>query len=250
MTHDTETLHLIRIQLDAFQVYDLGRRRRLPINRSDIGYLLHCYLNELFGGCMPGPFAVVSMENRWVTLLCYGSQGAEELRSLAWKTAAESIRAGVLWNTFASKKIPGQWRENQLLNFEARVCPVIRKAGSGEKHRKGAEVDVFLAKCWEAGDPSVHVDRYTVYQDWFMKQVESGGVDVRNVRVKAFRRSRLLRRNHEPTRKSHFLERPDVTITGGVLVNDSKRFMELLKRGVGRHRNFGFGMLLLKPGGG
>ena len=36
-------------------------------------------------------------------------------------------------------------------------------------------------------------------------------------------------------------------MTGELEVGDSERFLHLLARGVGRHRTFGFGMLLLRP---
>ena len=44
-----------------------------------------------------------------------------------------------------------------------------------------------------------------------------------------------------------FSRRPDVTFRGTLQVTDPDRFHALLARGVGRHRAFGFGMLLLRP---
>ena len=40
---------------------------------------------------------------------------------------------------------------------------------------------------------------------------------------------------------------PDATLQGTLAVVDSGAFQALLARGVGRHRAFGFGMLLLRP---
>ncbi|MEE8524028.1 MAG: type I-E CRISPR-associated protein Cas6/Cse3/CasE [Thermoanaerobaculia bacterium] len=44
-------------------------------------------------------------------------------------------------------------------------------------------------------------------------------------------------------------ERPDALLTGTLEVTDPDAFATLLARGVGRHRAFGFGMLLLRPPG-
>jgi CRISPR system Cascade subunit CasE len=41
--------------------------------------------------------------------------------------------------------------------------------------------------------------------------------------------------------------RRDVTFEGELQVADAAAFAALLARGVGRHRAFGFGMLLLRP---
>jgi CRISPR system Cascade subunit CasE len=249
MTIDNHELYLIRVQLDAFNVYNLGRKRSLPLNRSDIGYLLHCYLKELFGENAPSPFSVVSTEGRWITLLGYGPLSAENLQIAAHQKANEQVYSGCRWDNFAGKTVPCSWGSKQQIDFEVRICPVVRKAGESSRHRKGAEVDAFLAQCWKVDNPSVFVDRYAVYRDWFLKQIESnGGAFITRLSVKSFKRSLLLRRDHEQTRRSHVLEKPDVTITGSLIVTDSVNFCHLVKRGIGRHRNFGFGMLLLKPG--
>jgi CRISPR system Cascade subunit CasE len=44
-------------------------------------------------------------------------------------------------------------------------------------------------------------------------------------------------------------EKPDVTLRGRLSITDSAAFADLLRRGVGRHKAFGFGMLLLRPPG-
>ncbi|WP_083761830.1 type I-E CRISPR-associated protein Cas6/Cse3/CasE [Alkalilimnicola ehrlichii MLHE-1] len=49
-----------------------------------------------------------------------------------------------------------------------------------------------------------------------------------------------------PTGKTR-LVRPDALVTGRLTVRDPDTFATLVARGVGRHRAFGFGMLLLRP---
>jgi CRISPR system Cascade subunit CasE len=43
------------------------------------------------------------------------------------------------------------------------------------------------------------------------------------------------------------IERPNAVLEGHLMVRDPVAFRALLARGVGRHRAFGFGMLLLRP---
>ena len=57
-----------------------------------------------------------------------------------------------------------------------------------------------------------------------------------------------LRQTHSGQNRSHRgVERPDALFTGEITVADPEAFCRLLARGVGRHRAFGFGMLLLRP---
>jgi CRISPR system Cascade subunit CasE len=57
-----------------------------------------------------------------------------------------------------------------------------------------------------------------------------------------------LRRTQGPNRRARpGLRKPDVTFRGMLEVVEPGAFEALLRRGVGRHRAFGFGMLLLRP---
>ena len=139
------------------------------------------------------------------------------------------------------------------LAFELRACPVVRMARDGPHHRRGAEVDAFLAACWR--DPEADVDRAEVYRAWLERQIEGppdsplpwhGGALLRDLSLSRFRRTRLFRRSQGQHRTGRACERPDATFRGTVEVTDGERFGRLVARGVGRHRAFGFGMLLLR----
>jgi len=67
-----------------------------------------------------------------------------------------------------------------------------------------------------------------------------------DVKIASFQRERLSRRTHETDRRAHSVERPDVAFEGTLEVTDANAFDALLRRGIGRHRAFGFGMLLLR----
>ena len=65
----------------------------------------------------------------------------------------------------------------------------------------------------------------------------------------AFGREHLLRRDHLTKRKSHRIEKPSATFKGVLEVTEPARFAGLMQRGIGRHRAFGFGMILLRNEG-
>jgi CRISPR system Cascade subunit CasE len=60
----------------------------------------------------------------------------------------------------------------------------------------------------------------------------------------AFQRVQSFRKLH-----SRYCEGPDAVMRGNLIVSDPAAFAQLLARGIGRHRAYGFGMLLLRPPG-
>lgn len=65
-----------------------------------------------------------------------------------------------------------------------------------------------------------------------------------------FSLSTVVRRSalqNEGGRPKTPVQGPDAVFTGVLQVQDPTAFAALVARGIGRHRAFGFGMLLLKP---
>jgi len=68
------------------------------------------------------------------------------------------------------------------------------------------------------------------------------------LRLIGFRRVRSQRNARVGGKvKQRGVERPDALFTGELTIRDAEAFARLLARGIGRHRAFGFGMLLLRP---
>ncbi|OPL19201.1 MAG: CRISPR-associated protein Cse3 [Candidatus Aegiribacteria sp. MLS_C] len=244
----TDRLHMVSAELAMDSMLALARRRRLPLRETDTGYFVHIQLKELFGENAPEPFAVRENHGRMLRVLGYSSLDSTALKEQAEKYADPSVYASCDWRSLASKPMPADWIEGQQFGFELRACPVVRMALDSEKHRKGAEVDVFLRRCWEVADPGKRVERGEVYREWLASHLDrNGGAKLVDFRMTGFIRQKLLRRRHVSDRRSCSIERPDATFRGVLEVDDPESFAELMKRGIGRHRAFGFGMLLLKP---
>jgi CRISPR system Cascade subunit CasE len=107
------------------------------------------------------------------------------------------------------------------------------------------EIDAFLHRVHGAGKGAV-VDREAVYREWFAAQLarEPGACRLDEARLVEFRRERMRRRSGDGSAR---IERPNAVLEGMLTVGDSEAFARLLARGIGRHRAFGFGMLLLRP---
>jgi CRISPR system Cascade subunit CasE len=132
--------------------------------------------------------------------------------------------------------------------FETRARPVIRTTRN-DPDGPGREIDIFAATAKKDGPEP---DREAVYAAWLVRAIDrTGGARVLPgaLAIKAMKRTRLYTGdNHRPGGMAR-VEGPDVIATGVLEVCDPLRFAALVARGLGRHRAFGFGMLLLAPGG-
>ncbi|MBD3347949.1 MAG: type I-E CRISPR-associated protein Cas6/Cse3/CasE [Candidatus Eisenbacteria bacterium] len=240
-------LYMLRCRLETPRLLEIGKRHRLPLQHVDTGYLVHCVLAGLFGDDAPNPFHVEGQPGRFVTVLAYGSVPEDTLRDRARAFADPGVHASLDWDSLAQKPMPVRWEVGTRVSFRLRACPVKRMSSPGKLHRKGAEVDAFLVRCREVG-PDVVVEREHVYLEWFRGQLERrGGAKLVRGGLEAFKRVRLVRRSGGERRCAHTVERPDALLRGLLEITDGRAFCRLLADGIGRHRSFGYGMLLLAP---
>ncbi len=206
--------------------------------REDGGYILHRALEGLFVGAAPAPFR--AREKRgFVEVLAYSQHDAEALKQRAELTQSPALWRAMLPDCLLSKPMP-TFISGQCLGFELRACPVVRCRN--KEHR--GERDAFLrAVDVEAVQP----EREAVYTQWLRALFFGKGVSLIEAHLEGFRLLRVFRQGQDHHRKARTLIRPDALIVGRLLIEDPDRFTQLLGRGVGRHRAFGFGMLQLRP---
>jgi CRISPR system Cascade subunit CasE len=250
MATASEALYLVQLALHADRVFSLARDRRLPLREVDTGYVVHALLRGLFGDRAPQPFVLLPPKGRSLPVLGYSAEDAEALRRHAEEFAGPELHAAVDWSRFAAKAMPTAWSSGRRLGFELHACPTVRMSKAGPHNAAGAEVDVFLARCWRAASAETPIDREAVYREWLAQQLDRrGGVRLVGASVAGFQVERVLRRTQavEGQRKSRLPRKPEVTFEGELEVTDGGAFVALLRRGIGRHRAFGFGMLLVRP---
>jgi CRISPR system Cascade subunit CasE len=92
--------------------------------------------------------------------------------------------------------------------------------------------------------------REDAYNLWLQAQVNrQRGIVIAESRLRCFRLENVFRRTQAETvgqRKNRIFLRPAAVVEGTLDVIDPDAFQILLRDGVGRHRSFGFGMLLLR----
>lgn len=228
-------LHLVQMRLDAAALMRFAADQRLNLHQDeDGGYALHAWMAAMFGADAPKPF-------RWfeqkAEVLGYAACDHHALSGRARAFANPIAHAALLPDALHSKIMPGAWAVGQRLKIDVLACPVSRR-GATEK-------DVYLRELDRQADAAR--GREAVYLDWFRSQWTEA-VEFESLSLRGFARSRTLRRGRaEDRRTSRMVERPRALFNGVVAVRDGNRFHELLGRGIGRHRAFGYGMVLLAP---
>ncbi|CAK0741893.1 CRISPR system Cascade subunit CasE [Azospirillaceae bacterium] len=256
------TLYMLHLPIDARRLMEFARMHSLsgPQASADVGYLLHALFAALFGRDAPKPFAESNREassrrasSDCLEVLSYSRHSLEALKARAEFEAEPSVYRAVDWSRAADKPMPNRFPPGMRLGFELRACPVTRSArGGGDADEKpGAERDVYELAARRA-PPDQKPERSEVYRQWLQKQLADAGVELQTVEVRAMRRSPVFRRARPtqaaaaPMKNNRGFDRPDVTFSGVIKIEDADVFRARLALGVGRHRAFGFGMLMLR----
>ncbi len=240
-------LFMVRMEIGQLELSRFAVKSGIPMTPFDVGYAVHALTSEAFGKLAPRPFAFTSHGNRHLTLLGYTTCDHERLADELRQTAPPLASSAINLASLSSKPMPETWPAGALYRFEVRVCPVVRLSGRADG-TKPREVDAFLRECWQV-DRQQPVDRAEVYRRWLERELARlDAARLEQARLVRFRRIKLLRRDRSARahRNFHPVERPDATLAGTLTVTDSRGFSQLLRRGIGRHRGFGFGMLLLR----
>ena len=243
MTPTDETpLQMVRAEVNVRDFHRWMGTRRL----QDPDHAVHCLLTECFGDLAPKPFRL--MATRGASAAClygYSTADAEALRDAAG-TFAEPLQSCIIpADGINSKPMPSEWRTGKHLGFDIRIRPIVRRNDrAGE--RPGKECDAFLHEALSNPEKGgMKRTREQVYADWLSAQFDrkSGAIlDQEKTRLVSFQRTRAYRKTN-----ARHSEGPDAVMQGVLTVNDPAAFAAMLSQGIGRHRAYGYGMLLLRP---
>jgi CRISPR system Cascade subunit CasE len=259
-------LHLIRLLISlpelgrwaALRNYGFTLRRGPKGQERDAGFdegrAIHHLLAETFGPGVLQPFRqIVAPGGKQSQVYAYSQLDAAALREAANSYALPEASTICDLTQLAAKVMPEQWRSGRRLGFDIRVRPVSRllkplPAVDGA-FAKGAEVDVFLLEAMHSFPISGALEasmlesgrsREAVYTEWLASRLRGAATLQLGVRLTRFQRLRAARKSYSP-------EGPDAILQGNLIVDDPSGFQKLLAQGVGRHKAYGYGMLLLRP---
>lgn len=249
--------HLVRAPVDMGRLARWAGERGWAGSKGavyDEGRALHHLVTEVWGpGVLHCFRLLVPPRRRAGSLYAYSAMDSEVLRAAADVQAPPEHLRVLRLEGLESKPMPADWRAGQRLGFDLRTRPIrrLRRDLNGPRGpvRAGSEVDAFLVEALrkhpEAPDGMSNEDRtrQEIYLDWLAERLTPAAtLDRSATRLVHFRRQRVAREKRDS-------EGPDATVHGVLVVADPAAFSPLLMRGVGRHRSYGYGMLLLRPPG-
>ena len=271
----TSTLHLVRlpVSLSALALYADDRgwtRRRASDGRDrdasfDADRALHHVLDETFGPSMLKPFRLMVPRDRDKgTVYAYSAQTKAELLQIAADTGMPEAQRIFDLDRLEERAMPTAWTVGKRLAFDVHIRPTVRiksplpnpRQGK-QPYAAGAELDAFLVEAGRqqpdaaprfvdgrrapSGITAAGRDREAVYRDWLAARLQPAAeLNPSRTSMTGYQRERLARAGAA-------LDGPAATFHGELTITDPAAFKTLLARGVGRHRSFGFGMLLLRP---
>jgi CRISPR system Cascade subunit CasE len=241
------TLYMIQLLLDPLAFVRFLQSQGLNRKEDeDLGYGIHAWLAAAFGDLAPRPFRLYmgAKDHRPPKVLGYASQPHTILVDKA-KSFAEPFTLSVcdFDHYIDSRKMTTDWSRGTRLGFEVLTCPVGRKAQSH------IEKDIFLIHAERLGSDA-GLSRELVYREWLEKQLESV-CELEYADLKSFRLVHQTRRSQASKdanrQKLARLTRPQVLLAGTLKVEDGVALSQIVSKGIGRHKAFGYGMLLLRP---
>lgn len=268
-------LHLLRLAVDPAGLERLARARRFG-DEDDNGYRLHALFAGLFGDVAPVPWRLDDRpQGRNRVVWAYTDQPWESLQGAINRRFEDPgavgldadlislLRGALAWEGCASKSMP-EFVVGQRMACDLRACATVRVHGdlpgipAGSDHgavaarKAGDEVDVVVAEALRRsrGGASVHMhdlDAGAIYAGWLRTALERlGGFTVEGIVLIGHRHVQVIRKHHAHGGRRE-VRLPEVVAGATLTIADPTAFRAALARGIGRHRAFGFGMLLLKP---
>lgn len=205
----------------------------------DDGAVLHHLLTGLFGRGALQPFRLFDPARGDWSLYGYTPGSAAGLVDQAGMVGTPEALAVVALDRIRTRPLP-EPRPGQRLGFDIRLRPVRRRTeGSRVRERDAFVTEALRDHLADAGGmAAAGRTREAVYRDWLAERLD--GAEIEAARLAQFRRTRILR-------DGKALEGPDAVLHGTLRVTDAAVFGALLAHGIGRHRAYGYGMMLLRP---
>jgi CRISPR system Cascade subunit CasE len=240
---------MIQMQADQHRLYQWASQEGL--NTEDAGYLVHAAMRAALGQASPQPFSLQPGGTRGqLSILGYSPFPREYVLGQRQAYASPLLAEAFPEEEILAKAMPERWPGGREFRFSLTACPVRRQTTVKDGRRKTTEKDAFLVACDHQAPEDPPLERAPVYLGWLKDELaRNQAAELVRARLTGFQLVRLVRRSRRPGKAVRLPgqgQRPQASFEGRLRVESGLAFGELLARGVGRHRAFGYGMILLK----
>ncbi len=252
----TGDLYFLRLPIKLDQLHKLAAERNWLAKNNlecDEGLALHHALTEVFGPGVLKPFRLmVPPRKASGSIYGYCRQTPDELRA-ATNICPPEYNDLFGFGQLATKPMSTSFPIDRKLGFDIRIRPVrrVRKPDDG---MVGGETDAYLHEARqkfpdallgaEQSMEKAERTREAVYIDWLNEKM-NGAAEItpdNPAKLAHFRRTLAVRNGVA-------IEGPDAILQGILTIKKTDGFAKLVSDGIGRHKAYGYGMLLLRPPG-
>ena len=230
------TTYLLQADLDLSHMAKWAAQEE----HSDPDRALHCMLYRSFTRQhVPRAFVAIT-DNKGprhhAKLYAYTKLDMDALRNIARRHQEPEVAAIMSPFTLETKEMPEEWQEGSTVGFRIRLRPTYRDTNTK------AEKDISMR-----GDvvPGTPLDQ--IYCEWLsnlLAKKAGAQSSPEQMRVTSYQRRTVKRQE-----SSNWSTAADVTIEGSCKILDPEAWKLAVRIGIGRHRPYGYGMLLLRPAG-
>ena len=244
--------HLVHARLRMTALYQWAAERSISDRRGlDTGNALHILLAGMFGKGLIQPFRLMTAgRNPLSTLYGYSREPAEVLRERAHESATPDGLHVLETETIRTKEMPETWAAGKRIGYDTRIRPVRRwKAAKGDNEnekQRSMEIDAYDMARADARGANGNGDRSTgptpegTYKAWLEERFNKSAT-LESCRMALYIEEGGRRGRQRVPRG------PTAVLQGTLVIQDGNEFARRLQEGVGRHRAYGFGMLLVRP---
>lgn len=248
--------YLVRIPIGMEALVHWSRERGWAVRNGryvdfDEGEAVHHLVGETVGPGVLRPFRLLkTQQSSEAFLYAYSEASADVLGDTVDRYAGPEHLQVLSRERIEAKPLPSRWTAGQRVGFDLRARPVRRlqdriEGSRGRVYPRGAEIDAWICDRlrpghWkhEAARPAA--SREEAYLGWLAERL-SNAADLDRAAT------RLVRYRHAHARRRRVVAGPDATFHGTLTITEPDAFTDILRRGVGRHCGYGYGMLLLRP---
>ena len=239
-------MHQIRANVNAKELQRWMAERRI----TDRDYAMHSLLTESFDKAAPRPYRLVPATDSDYHIL-YGYTRGHDAADLKLEAAmsADPLQANIIpADSIQSKAMPTNWPQGKTLGFETRVRPITRMKNLQDTGKNATEIDRYALKIMQGklpGNQPYTGTRLEAYTEWLKQQFDKfAGAELHTegTYITTFNITNAVRGPHRGQAKG-----PDVVLRGSFTITNPEAFKTMLSQGLGRHKAYGFGMLLVHP---
>ena len=250
-TFDITTVNLMMATINPQALSDWMAHSAI----RDRDHALHRILIETMGPLAPRPHRVFFPNNpdKAATLYGYTQANADALRAMA-QACANPLQTEVLPpDSIMTKPMPTNWRQGETFGFDIRVRPIRRfkrntpprpKPGGPYPRRTSREIDISLHINQERRAHNLpRLPTGTLYVNWLQTLFADQGGAALITDATSIHSLNQTPTNHK---KPSPILGPDLVIQGALTVTDPSAFQRLIASGIGRHKTYGYGMLIIR----